>query len=281
MKDWTQGRIERDGVSLRYFRSGGDLPPLVLVHGFTDNALYFTRVADVLAETWDVVAYDVRGHGASDRLAGRPFDDATRVADLAHVVATLGLDRPAMLGHSLGGATIALAVAGKPTLSRGVVLEDPAWFEPASDLTDEQLAKHWAERSERNRTWRESIVAVQAGTREQGLAWRRADSPLWTDEDISLSLDARMQVDIEVFDYYPQRRSPWKGLVAQFACPGLVVFGDKERGGIISSAQAAEAHAINPLVSGAHIAGAGHAVRYDQTEAFLGAVGPFLASLLR
>jgi pimeloyl-ACP methyl ester carboxylesterase len=58
MKNWSQGRCSVDGVSLRYFRSGGTLPPLVLVHGFTDNALYYSRLAEELAFSWDVVAYD-------------------------------------------------------------------------------------------------------------------------------------------------------------------------------------------------------------------------------
>ena len=97
---------------------GGDLPPLVLVHGFTDHALYFTRVAEALAGSWDVVAYDARGHGASDRVTGR-FGDATRVADLVAVVRELGLDRPALLGHSMGGATVGQAIAQYPRVEPG------------------------------------------------------------------------------------------------------------------------------------------------------------------
>jgi pimeloyl-ACP methyl ester carboxylesterase len=81
MRAWHQGVIETDRARLRYFRSGGELPSVVLVHGFTDSALYFTRVAEALATDYDVVAYDARGHGISTRLSesGGVFDDDIRV----------------------------------------------------------------------------------------------------------------------------------------------------------------------------------------------------------
>ena len=165
MRDWPQGRVTTaDGFSLRWFRSGGAasggaeaLPPLLLVHGFTDNALYYTRTAEALAQRWDVVAYDARGHGASDR-AGERFDDEVRVNDLVCVVESLGLDRPAMIGHSMGAATIALALAAHPGVARAAVLEDPAWWEPPVAATHEEAASQRAARLERNKAWQAATM---------------------------------------------------------------------------------------------------------------------------
>ncbi len=278
MKDWPVDRLEVNGLSLRYFRSGGDFPPLVLVHGFTDNALYYSRLADLLADRWDVVAYDCRGHGQSDRAGGR-FEHENRVADLVAVIATLGLDRPALVGHSMGAATIAKAVAEHPPLSRGVVLEDPAWWEPPADMTDQQRSEALAARLVRNKAWHDSMVGLQAGTWEEALVWRRSDSPLWSQEDIELSAASRFEVELDLFSYFPSVRSDYREYVRQTDCPALLVCGENERGAIITAEQAAEVSAINPLFRTVRIAGAGHAIRYDQFDAFCGAVLPFLDSL--
>jgi pimeloyl-ACP methyl ester carboxylesterase len=171
MQQWPQGHVNSNGVSLRYFRSpsivGLAKPPLVFVHGFTDCALYFARAAETFSADWDVVAYDARGHGLSDRV-GTSFDDEKRVADLLAVVTQLGLDRPAMIGHSMGGSTIAKFAAEYPQHTRSVVLEDPAWFEP----TNEQLAASAQDRAKRTADWLAWIVHVQTLTRENAIAMR-------------------------------------------------------------------------------------------------------------
>ena len=278
MKDWAQGHVDGAGVSLRYFRSGGDKPPLVLVHGFTDNALYYTRLADVLAADWDVVAYDCRGHGASDRAGGR-FSDADRVDDLVAVVRSLGLERPAMIGHSMGGATIALVVASHPGLSRGVVLEDPAWWEAPADESAEHRDARLAARRDGNKAWHDWLVIMQTSPREDAVAQRRADSPQWSDLDVNVSVDARLEVELALFEHFPQERSAWRPLVPRIDCPALLVIGENERGGIISAANAAEAASLNPRLQWAKVEGAGHAIRYDRFDSFLGVVVPFLAAL--
>ena len=51
MREWDHDRCATgDNASLRWFRSGGGGPPLLLVHGFTDNALYFSRAAEMLED---------------------------------------------------------------------------------------------------------------------------------------------------------------------------------------------------------------------------------------
>lgn len=277
MRDWEQGRCHADdGTVLRWLRSGGDGPPLLLVHGFTDNALYFSRAAEVLARDWNVVAYDARGHGESGRASDR-FDDAVRVADLVAIVNGLSLDRPAMMGHSMGGATIALAVAARPGLARAAVLEDPAWWEPPASLTPQEAAAQAEDRRTRNVAWRDWVATMQQAPRAEAVAARRADSPLWSAGDIDLSVDARLEVQLELFDHFPPVRSDWRSVVPALDCPTLLVLGDNGAGAIITPEQAAEASQLNPLVTSAHIVGAGHAIRYDRFEAFMAAVVPFLA----
>jgi N-formylmaleamate deformylase len=279
MQQWPQGRIVSSGVSLRYFRSpsgeGASKPPLVFVHGFTDCALYFARAAEAFAKDWDVVAYDARGHGLSDRV-GTSFDDEKRVADLLEIVTQLGLNRPAMIGHSMGGSTIAKFAAEHPEHTRGVVLEDPAWFEP----TDAELAASVEMRASRTADWLAWIVDIQSKTRDEAITMRTNDEPLWNPVDIALSTDGRQQIDAEVFGPFLPAWSPWRERVVAFTSPALLLLGDRaDRGAIITKALATEAATSNPLLQWHEVVGAGHHIRYDQFPTYLDVVGKFLDQL--
>ena len=277
MMDWCHGEVQAEGATLRYFRSGADLPPIVMVHGLTDHALYFSRVADVLAEGWDVVAYDARGHGASSRITDG-FDEATRVADLVAVVDALELDRPALVGHSMGGGTITLALATHPGISRGAVLEDPNWWEPP----EMKLARRLELRKAYFVDWRTSLAELQHQSRADALAQRSADEPDWSLIDVSTSLDGRLAVQLDALDRFSEEHGPWRPLVPEFTCPTLLLIGEDDNPGtVVSRADAEEASRLNPLVRWVQIPGAGHHIKYDRFDDYLGAVIPFLDSLPR
>jgi 3-oxoadipate enol-lactonase len=77
----------------------------VLVHGLGGtSAGIWGHVADELAREFDVVTYDLRGTGGSDRPEG-PYSLDDFVGDLRSLVHELGLERPALVGHSFGGST--------------------------------------------------------------------------------------------------------------------------------------------------------------------------------
>lgn len=281
MKNWAQGRCRsNDGTSLRYFRSGSasgtaSQPSVVFVHGFTDNALYFTRAAEALAEHFDVVAYDSRGHGQSDR-ATTPFDDASRIADLVTIVEQLKLDRPALIGHSMGAATIAQAIAAHPQLSRGVVLEDPAWSEP----TGAEIEARRGPRSKYLAEWKQWVADLQAKPFAEALAQRRNDEPNWSPIDVETSLGGRLEFQLDLFDHFPMERSPWRPLIPQFDCPTLLLLGDNlGRGAIITRAHAEEAAQMNPLIQWTQIAGAGHHIKYDRFDEYIDEIITFLGPL--
>src|ERR1700746_854255 len=110
MMDVTTGLnpsfVKRDGVRLGHFEAGpafGRTPPLLLVNGRTGDHRIFTPQIDHFAKSRRVGAIDLRGHGASDA----PKQDYTMAGfadDIAWQCAELGLDRPVVIGHSLGGA---------------------------------------------------------------------------------------------------------------------------------------------------------------------------------
>ena len=112
MADWPSGDIQANGIRLHYTRSsggsGGASPPLArsVAHGFSDDGLCWTPVADALAPDYDVVMVDARGHGRSEAPPDG-YGPVEHADDLAGVIAGLGLRQPILLGHSMGAMTAA------------------------------------------------------------------------------------------------------------------------------------------------------------------------------
>ena len=126
MSDWFSDDVTANGLRIHYSRTGGDRPPLVLSHGATDSGLCWTRVARDLASDY-VILPDARGHGLSDA-PDSGYSSADRAADLAGFIDALGLQRPAVGGHSMGAATTLRFIADHPEVASCAVLEDPPFW---------------------------------------------------------------------------------------------------------------------------------------------------------
>ena len=101
--------IEVDGARLHYLDRGTG-PAVVLVHGLGGNLRNFTGLVDKLATTCRVVTVDRPGSGYSTMVSGEHPALRAQAAIIARFLHELGLDRPLLVGHSLGGA-LALALA--------------------------------------------------------------------------------------------------------------------------------------------------------------------------
>jgi len=107
-------------VTIDYSVAGaGD--SLVLVHGITESRrTWDPLIAPLIANGYRVVAIDLRGHGASSKVA--PYDLATMAGDLGAVLAQEGIGDALVVGHSLGGAVVSAYAAEGPC--RGVINVD-------------------------------------------------------------------------------------------------------------------------------------------------------------
>jgi pimeloyl-ACP methyl ester carboxylesterase len=125
--------LQRDGVKLAYDEEGRGDPPLLLVHCWTGDHTFFAPQVAHFRQTHRVVAVDLRGHGQSDK----PVQDYTVAGfadDLAWLCAQLGLEKPVVVGHSMGG-NVALDLAARyPELPTAIVLIDSAIVPPAGLL---------------------------------------------------------------------------------------------------------------------------------------------------
>jgi N-formylmaleamate deformylase len=271
MPNWLTHTVSTNGIRLHYMRTGGDKPPVLLAHGLTDNGLCWTPLVQMLASNYDCIMVDARGHGRSD-VPDAGYTDADHAADYAGVIQALGLDRPAMLGHSMGAATTAFLAAHYPDLVRAIALEDPPW----RSLQD---AMSPATRATTADEWRADLIAKRQRTQEQLLASIPAQQPTWSAAEYGPWAQAKLQVSPNVIDYVRIASPHWTEYVAQIDCPVLLLIGDVTLGAIVSPAVADEVSALNPNVRVAHIAGAGHSIRREQLAPYVQAVRDFLAQV--
>src|SRR5260370_25285974 len=98
MQQLQTGFVETNGTKL-YYEMMGEGHPLVLIHGgYMDRRMWDDQLA-VFAQHYRVIRYDVRGFGKSE-LPQVPYADRQ---DLAALLAFLGIEKPYLLGLSLGG----------------------------------------------------------------------------------------------------------------------------------------------------------------------------------
>ena len=136
-----------DGLRLRYLEWGNaNAEPIVLVHGFSSTASAWTRVGDVLAAEYHVVAPDLRGHGQSEWDPRERYSDDQFAADVRTLVQHLGLPPFTLVGHSMGGAVAFTYAATYPEDVTRLVIEDSAPLAPGQMLREQRTS--FASRSE-------------------------------------------------------------------------------------------------------------------------------------
>jgi pimeloyl-ACP methyl ester carboxylesterase len=91
------------------YRTGGEGPLLVLIHGITSSSASWEPVLPALAERFTIIAPDLLGHGQSDKPAG-DYSLGSHACLVRDLMLLLGHSSGTIVGHSLGGG-IAMQVA--------------------------------------------------------------------------------------------------------------------------------------------------------------------------
>jgi pimeloyl-ACP methyl ester carboxylesterase len=137
-------------------------PVVLLLHGWTASAdLNFFPVYDRLAESYRVIAMDLRGHGRGMRSA-EPFSLEACADDAAELLAQLQAGPVITVGYSMGGPVALLLARRHPGLVSALVLQ--------------ATALNWRHTARERMTWR-LLAAAEPGLRA-GLGGRAIDRAL-------------------------------------------------------------------------------------------------------
>lgn len=101
----TEERLQPAGIPTAVL-TGGDGPPIVLLHGPGESVAHWIRVLGPLTQDYRVIAPDLPGHGASGA-AEAPLDAARVLAWLGELIERTCSARPVLAGRVIGGAIAA------------------------------------------------------------------------------------------------------------------------------------------------------------------------------
>jgi N-formylmaleamate deformylase len=262
--NFSRGSILSNGVRINYYRTGGEKPPIVLLHGITDNGLCWKRIARMLEPFLDVVMIDARGHGLSDAPpSGYSYEHMA--GDVTALIEQLGLSVPVIIGHSMGASTAAVLAARYPELVKSILLEDPPW--KADEQSDAERLR-WGEQLRGN------IAAFHKRTDAELIALCEQIHPGWHTDDVDEWARAKKQVRAEISQISAQSRPRWQDLIREIRCPMLLI--TSNRGGIVSPEVAAEVEQTARKCFVVEIPNAGHNIRRKQFATYVNTIRSFL-----
>ena len=259
-----------NGIKIHYERTGGKKPPVVLCHGLTDSGHCWPRVVAALQADYDVITPDARAHGLSDAPpSGYTYEDLA--ADVAGLIDALGLHKPAVIGHSMGGMAAALLGAAYPTLASRLVLEDPP-FRTTATSPEGRVAQA--------KGWESLIARMKKGTMEQIMANQPPVGPRmteWDESELAPWYEAKQQVNPLIVAITGNTPAVWQDFIGKIACPTLLLWSEATRGAIVTEEVAELAATLNPRIRTVHIANAGHNIRRENFAQYIEAVKAFLS----
>ncbi|MDH3731459.1 MAG: alpha/beta hydrolase [Acidimicrobiia bacterium] len=284
--------VDLDGL-IHYVDYGGDGPPVLLVHGLGGSHLNWMLVASRLTEQHRVVTIDLPGFGLSP-----PEQRSTHVEHQADVVGRFVNDvigSPAyLMGNSMGGLVSLLAVDRHPQTVAGMVLVDAALPPAALRLPSADTLRFlgppllpgiggrliaWARNS---RSVEEHVAAtidfiaadpsaVPREVHEAGHAMETARRAMpWS---IPAFVDAQRSIASVLL-----RRRELLRAIHGIGAPVLIVHGAEDR--VVPVESALWLADIRPDWQIAILDGVGHVPQLEAPDAFLDAVGPWLAAAI-
>ena len=274
-----------NGIDLHLLEWSQEGVPLVLVHGFGNDAHIWDDFAPVAAPHYRVLALDLRGHGDSAWPLHAEYEYAHHVADLEAVLNGLGIERLVLVGHSLGGRVAMLFAGAHPERMAGLVIVDSAPELDVRGTTRIQLdvGEH-KDPSFGNVAEYESMLLHAYPEAQPHTIKRMARHGLRPRDDgrLVLKMDPALRGAVaqsatpeERAAYDEQIRAELWQALEKVTCPTLVVRGAASD---IMSADVADRMVEDSLAQGhlAVVPRAGHSVMTDNPDGFRDAMAEFI-----
>lgn len=240
-------------------------PPLVIAHGLYGSGRNWGVIARRLADRRDVVAVDMRNHGASPWHDTHSYPELA--ADLAEVIRSLG-GRADILGHSMGGKAAMQLALTEGALIRKLVVADIAPVAYGHDQTQYIRAMRALDLT--------GLVA--RGEADRRLADTVPEAPLRAFFLQSLDLKAddgpRWRLNFDTLEAEMPRIVGWPGTEGRFDGPTLFLTGAESP--YVRPEYRETIRALFPHARFAKLPGAGHWLHADKPREFEEAVRVFL-----
>jgi pimeloyl-ACP methyl ester carboxylesterase len=258
-------KVEVAGLRIAFERQG-EGPPLLLLHGgYGCDSRAWRRQLEALSDEFSVVAWDAPGHGQSSD-PPETFGLSDYADAVAGFVAALGLDRPHVLGLSLGGGLAIELYRCHPTVPRTLVLAGAyagwAGSLPA-DVVEERLQRAVRESELPPETW---LPAYMPGMLSPSA------SPDLVDELMSIMLGvhpAGLRAELRAF-----AKADLRDVLPTIGVPTLVLHGEYDQRAPLHVAE--DLHAHIPGSTLVVLPGVGHVSNVEAADQFNDAVRDFL-----
>lgn len=264
-----------DGVALHVRDVGPeDAPAILMIHGWSQHHLCWSRqMGSGLARRFRLVAPDLRGHGAS----GKPDDPAAYdnsapwAGDVAAIIAALGLDRPVLVGWSMGGWVVCdyLRVHGERGIAGFVLVGSGARSGRHGDA--EVLARRRPEVQATGMYSDDQPTALAAAVAFVRACFAAPPSK----RDLALMTGYTMLCPPHVRHAARTRDEDYRPVLANLTVPALMIWGEAER--VCLPEMAAEAAAVTPGARTITYPGSGHLPFWEAAERFNTDLGRFAA----
>ncbi|MCC7176267.1 MAG: alpha/beta hydrolase [Bryobacterales bacterium] len=280
---WTDGYVYANGIRIHYYHAvpAPGKPVIVMAHGATDYGLNWTTLTLEMQSEYDIYMVDARGHGYTDPPTADTRDDAA-VEDLAGFIRAMKLEKPILMGHSMGSGTAMRIGAAYPDLPRAVILLDPGLGAAAPGAGAARGAAAGAAAAEAPtlvmRGTPEALVAQNNRSYDELLAQCRKQTPKW---DL---LDCQYwAVSKRIYHGSYATGGPGTGgsaaytsVLGKITAPTLILKADAPPETRRANEAAAKVLKNGKLV---HIDGAGHNLHHDERQQTLKVLREFLRAL--
>lgn len=209
-------RVKVNGISINYEITGNG-QTLVLIHGLGSSTQAWETIVPLLSRHYQVLTWDVRGHGQSDKPAGSYSADLF-ASDLANLLRTLGIGSAFVLGHSMGGVISLRFALDFPDLCAALIVSSSsAEVNPEATRRWEELTAIILEKgmeavaSDPTRMFSKGFVE-----RNPAVAQETARKNLTNDPGCY----ARAALAISKYNYNEE--------LGRIGCPTLIIVGDQD-----------------------------------------------------
>lgn len=262
--------VRANDIRQHYLRYGGTegararRDAVIIIPGITSPAVTWGFVGERFGQSFDTYVLDVRGRGLSEASDALDYGLDAQAADVIAFAQALGLERYALVGHSMGGRIAIRAARSDPAGLTRLVAVDPPVSGPGRRAYPSKLPWY--------------VDSIRLSQRGVTLAEMREFCPTWTDAQVRLRAEWLHTCDeraiVTSFDAFhtddihadlPSVRQPLMLMVAG-------------RGDVIRPDDVEEIKTLAPQTQVSYVPDAGHMIPWDDEAGFYAAFGDFLGA---